>query len=257
MVHRPKAPARGLFFGCDFAARIQVQSRFLDSVDVCVVNTQTILAVDTSETACSVALWHQQQTTQLIEPAARKHSDCLLPMIDALLTAEQLTLSQIDCIAFARGPGAFTGLRLGAALVQGFSYALAIPVIAVSTLLAQAYAGYRQLNISSVVSALDARMGEIYVAAYEFAPQHFSTILPEQVIVPSQLRWQVNQPWCGVGSGWCYADALAHLGQPAVIASDLHCSASHVLACALDFNLPAKTDHDALLPSYVRQQVVS
>ncbi len=245
------------------------------------MSAKIMLAIDTSETACSVALWHQQRCTQLMEPTARKHSDCVLPMIDALLKAQQLNLAQLDCLTFACGPGAFTGLRLGAALVQGFQYALAIPVIPVSTLLAQAYAGYRQFNIPLVLSALDARMGEIYVAAFEFSPHEFTDhefsepefpkqafpiqafqkkcfnlALPEQVLVPEQLslQWQPHQPWCAVGSGCVYAKALAV--QPTIIAETLHCSAANVLACAVDFNLPAQDHHAATLPNYLRQQVV-
>ncbi len=235
-----------------------------------------MLAIDTSETACSVALWYQQQCTQLMEPAARKHSECLLPMIDTLLKAQQLDLAQLDCLTFACGPGAFTGLRLGAALIQGFQYALTIPVIPVSTLLAQAYAGYCQFNIPLVLSALDARMGEIYVAAYEFLPHEFTAhefvepelqkqeipkkyfrlALPEQVLAPERLplQWRPHQTWCAVGSGCIGFEALA--SQPAIIAETLHCSAANVMACALDFNLSAHDHHAATLPNYLRQQVV-
>ena len=224
---------------------------------------KTILAIDTSETACSVALWHQQQVAELTEPLARKHSDCLLPMIDTILTEQNLSLSQLEGIAFACGPGAFTGLRLGAALVQGFRYALAIPVIPVSSLLAQAYAGFRQLKIPSVLSVLDARMGEIYVSAYEFSSaeltgNRFQPLLPEQVLAPEQLvlPWSAQQAWVAVGSGCVYAEAFAIKAKPELLDANIHCSATDVLACAMDFNLPMDHRHTATLPIYVRDKVV-
>lgn len=227
------------------------------------MHQKTILAIDTSETACSVALWHQQQITELIEPLARKHSDCLLPMIRTMLTAKNLSLSQIDCLAFACGPGAFTGLRLGAALVQGFRYALAIPVIRVSTLLAQAYAGYQQLKIPVVLSVLDARMGEIYAGAYEFSTvkfvgHRFLQRLPEQVMVPDELAlsWAAPQPWVAVGSGCVHVDAFAVSGKHVLHDENIHCSAAQVLACAVDFHLPMDHQHSATLPLYLRDKVV-
>lgn len=225
---------------------------------------KTILAIDTSETACSVALWHQQQLSELIEPLARKHSDCLLPMIDSVLAAQHVALSQLDGIAFAGGPGAFTGLRLGAALVQGFRFALTIPVIRVSTLLAQAYAGFRQYKIPLVLSALDARMGEIYVATYEFfdnetTANRFQTLLPEQVFAPAQLskKWLVQQDWIAVGSGCVAADAFALNSKPVTLDINIHCNAAHVMACVLDFNLPSDAQHEATLPIYLRNKVVN
>ncbi|MGH1371975.1 MAG: tRNA (adenosine(37)-N6)-threonylcarbamoyltransferase complex dimerization subunit type 1 TsaB [Cellvibrionaceae bacterium] len=130
----------------------------------------TILAVDASSEACSVALLSDGQVHGAFILAPRQHTQRLLPMIDELLAAHQVALSDLDAIAYGRGPGSFTGLRICLGLVQGLAFSCDIPVIPVSTLQTLAVGAIRQFNLplhSKILVALDARMNEIYGAVFE------------------------------------------------------------------------------------------
>ena len=104
----------------------------------------TLLALDTSTEACSVALWHKGEKTYLDELAQRTHTKRILPMIDELLANSGINLKQVDALAFGRGPGSFTGVRVGAGIAQGLALGADLPVIAVSNLTAMAQAAFDQ-----------------------------------------------------------------------------------------------------------------
>ena len=91
----------------------------------------TLLALDTSTEACSVALWHKGEKTYLDELAQRTHTKRILPMIDELLANSGINLKQVDALAFGRGPGSFTGVRVGAGIAQGLAFGADLPDIAV------------------------------------------------------------------------------------------------------------------------------
>src|SRR5690606_10081736 len=128
-----------------------------------------ILALDSATDACSVALYRDGEVTSLFELAAKSHTQRLLPMVDELLQSADCTLKDLDAIAFGRGPGSFTGLRICLGIVQGLAFGANLPVIPVSTLAAMASgfwrepAQYSALPLPLLV-ALDARMDEIYWA---------------------------------------------------------------------------------------------
>ena len=121
-----------------------------------------ILALDTSTEYCSVALWRDGDVDAREALAGRRHSELLLPMVDALLERHGLRLKGLDGIAFGEGPGSFTGLRIGCGVTQGLAFGAGLPVVGVSTLLALAEAARSR----RAVCCLDARMGEVYHAAY-------------------------------------------------------------------------------------------
>ena len=125
---------------------------------------KTILALDTATEACSVALLHQESISTLDELSPRTHTQRILPMIDELLTQANLTIKQVDLLAFGRGPGSFTGVRVGVGIAQGLALGAELPVIAVSNLLAMAESAYQQLGKTEVVALIDARMNEVYFA---------------------------------------------------------------------------------------------
>lgn len=163
-----------------------------------------ILALDTSTDACSVALNVNGQVTGLFELAARSHTQRLLPMVDELLQECDSSLDKLTAIAFGRGPGSFTGLRIGLGVVQGLAFARRLPVIPVSTLAALA-AGYWRRNPDAatrpVLSALDARMDEVYWGLYtQRAGQHSpEPLLDEQVMAPSRVIDSIRA-WAGKGA---------------------------------------------------------
>lgn len=121
-----------------------------------------ILALETSTEYCSAALWLDGASLARDAHAGRAHSELLLPMLDALLAQAGLRLPMLDAIAFGKGPGSFTGLRIACGVAQGLALGADLPVVGVDTLAALAHAS----GAAQVVCSLDARMREIYHAAY-------------------------------------------------------------------------------------------
>jgi tRNA threonylcarbamoyladenosine biosynthesis protein TsaB len=199
-----------------------------------------ILAIDTSTEACSVALSADGNVTGLFELAAKSHTQRLLPMVQELLQQCQSGLENLDAIAFGRGPGSFTGLRIGLGVVQGLAFARRLPVIPVSTLAAMA-AGYWRRNPDAVarpvLTALDARMDEIYWSLFASRPgQHTPERLKdEQVMAPAAVAsYMLDCPEAidGVGQGWHY-DQLRAL-QPHTLVQAVYPAAEDIARLAVE-----------------------
>ena len=157
-----------------------------------------LLAIETSTEACSVALYDDGTITLRHELAPRGHTQRVLPWAEQLLAAAGLRKSQLDAIAVGRGPGAFTGVRLGIALVQGMALALDRPVLPVSTLAVLAMQGQGR----SILAAIDARMGEVYLGT--FARDDAGLVQatgPEQVCAPASAP-RPDGSVHGVGTGF-------------------------------------------------------
>ena len=107
------------------------------------MNNLTLLALDTSTEACSAALLHKGETTSLDEVAQRTHTKRILPMIDEILSQSGIKLNKVDALVFGRGPGSFTGVRVGAGIAQGVALGAELPVIQISNLAAMAQAAYQ------------------------------------------------------------------------------------------------------------------
>lgn len=126
-----------------------------------------LLALDTSTEACSVALQYDGHQLMLDEVCPQQHSKRILPMVQQLLAESGLGLNQLDGIVFGRGPGSFTGVRIGVGVTQGLAFGADLPVFGVSTLQAMAQAAVRLHQASQVIAAIDARMAEVYLALYQ------------------------------------------------------------------------------------------
>jgi tRNA threonylcarbamoyladenosine biosynthesis protein TsaB len=120
-----------------------------------------ILALDTSTEACSVALWADGAVTERFELGSQ-HSERILPMTQEALAEAGVALTQIDAVAFGRGPGSFTGLRICAGVAQGLAFGADVPVLPVSSLAALA----QGIEAPGVLAAFDARMDQLYWGAY-------------------------------------------------------------------------------------------
>ncbi|KMN24800.1 tRNA (adenosine(37)-N6)-threonylcarbamoyltransferase complex dimerization subunit type 1 TsaB [Pseudomonas helleri] len=170
----------------------------------------TLLALDTATEACSVALLHDGKVTSHYEVIPRLHAQKLLPMIKELLAQSGVELSAVEAIAFGRGPGAFTGVRIAIGVVQGLAFALERPVLPISNLAALAQRAYREHGATQVASAIDARMDEVYWGCYreqagEMRLQGVEAVLPPEA---AALPGDASGDWFGAGTGWGYAERL-------------------------------------------------
>ncbi|HKK05193.1 MAG TPA: tRNA (adenosine(37)-N6)-threonylcarbamoyltransferase complex dimerization subunit type 1 TsaB [Gammaproteobacteria bacterium] len=172
-----------------------------------------VLALDTATEACSAALLIGTEVRARYELAPRQHANLILMMIDQLLAEAGIALGDLDGLAFGRGPGGFTGVRIATGVVQGLAFGASLPVAPVSTLQALAQGAWRELGHERVLAAIDARMDEVYWGAYELEDGQGErtmvlrgeerVVSPDAVSVPS-----AGASWFGAGSGW-YAHGAA------------------------------------------------
>lgn len=184
-----------------------------------------LLALDASSSACSVALLRQQvrqngverECLARVEMTPRAHTRRLMPMVDDVLAEANVSAQQLDAIAFGRGPGSFTGLRIAAGAAQGLAFGLDCPLLGVSTLEALALQAHRRYHFRHVVTALDARMGEIYAATWHCLNDTLSLKSDEVVIAPANFRLPADETdWVGVGTGFTLWDEFALNAQTAI-----------------------------------------
>ncbi|NIN35439.1 MAG: tRNA (adenosine(37)-N6)-threonylcarbamoyltransferase complex dimerization subunit type 1 TsaB [Gammaproteobacteria bacterium] len=158
-----------------------------------------LIAIDTTTEACSAALLVNDIVKEQYELAPRQHAELILPMIDSLLSDASLTLGQLDAIAYTCGPGAFTGIRIGAGVAQGLAFSSDLPVVQVSTLatLAQGNRGKAQF----IATAIDARMNEIYFAVYR--DTGIVELTGAEIVDRAEnIRLTEAGSYFGAGSGW-------------------------------------------------------
>lgn len=157
-----------------------------------------ILALDTSTEYCSVALlldgelWNQEIL------AGQQHSALILPTVRQALAENGLALVQLDGIAFGAGPGSFTGLRIACGVTQGLALGADLPVMGISTLEALA----QEAGNKRVVTVLDARIKEIYHAAYQKTTKGWQAISEPALCSPRDAPHVPGEGWAGCGSGF-------------------------------------------------------
>jgi tRNA threonylcarbamoyladenosine biosynthesis protein TsaB len=158
-----------------------------------------LLALDTATEACSAALAIDGDIRERFEIAPQRHGELILPMVDALLAEAGITLAQIDALAFGRGPGAFTGVRIAVSVAQGIAFGADLPVVPVSSLAALAQGCGRE----RVLVAVDARLDEVYWGMYTRTAAGLMALQGEErVVPPGQVPVPQSGGWFGAGSGW-------------------------------------------------------
>ncbi len=164
----------------------------------------TLLALDTATEACSVALLHNGQVFSRYAVIPRLHAQSILPMISEVLVEAGIAKTDLEAIAFGRGPGAFTGLRIAVGVVQGLAFALRIPVLPVSNLAAIAQRACREQSVQQVAVAIDARMDEVYWGCYAMVDGEVRLQDIEAVLAPehAQLPCAATGEWFAAGTGW-------------------------------------------------------
>ena len=227
----------------------------------------TLLALDTATEACSVALLRGGEKKHLAQFAQREHTKHILPMVDEILAQAGIMLHQVDALVFGRGPGSFTGVRIGAGIAQGLAFGAELLVIPVSNLAAMAQAAYVQYQAENVLTAIDARMNEVYFAQWQAQKVRsdfgefldWQPMIAEQVCSPSNVIEQVAQQHHEnavlVGTGWAAYPELneANLGKATEITLP---SALYMLDLALPKWFAGETISPLEIePIYLRNEV--
>jgi tRNA threonylcarbamoyladenosine biosynthesis protein TsaB len=230
------------------------------------------LAVETATEVCSIAVCRGEQTSVLRYKSARGSSEGIYESVQKLLDELDLQLDQLDCIAFGRGPGGFTGLRVGAAVAQSLAYGTGLPVCPVSSLATLAAGALRRQGAgnkngsevqggaaSLVATCLDARMGEAYVALYARDEAEIVRLqLEDRLVDPREFEFESGPPFLAVGPGWAAFDELRERHAPRFAGTDFEWlpSAEDLLVIARhNFDAGRTVPAAEALPNYVRDKV--
>ena len=172
-----------------------------------------ILALDAATEACSAALLIDASLAERFEVIGRGHADRLLPMADELLRDAGLLPRDLDAIAFGRGPGGFTGIRIAAGLAQGLAAGSDRPILPVSNLAAVAAGAAREAQATRILACMDARMGQVYWAAFDCSAAAPVAVSGEHLANPGDVEPPPGPSWLGAGHGFAaYPEIAARLG---------------------------------------------
>ncbi len=160
-----------------------------------------LLAIESSFEACSVALWQDGACRERAHGEPRGHAQVLLPFVEALLAEGEVALTALDGIAFSRGPGSFTSLRIGIGVVQGLAYGADVPVWPVSSLRLVAQGAVRN-GVENAWVAMDARMGEVYTGCFSLDGASMQAVGEERVCAPEEAPPGDLERWSPLGSGF-------------------------------------------------------
>lgn len=221
-----------------------------------------LLAIDASTEACSVALQYQGKVYTRYEFSPQSHSLLLLPMVDEVLKEAGVKLHQLDGLVYGRGPGSFTGVRIGIGVAQGLAYSANLPVVGVSTLQTMAQQAFNNHKQAFVLSAIDARMAETYSGLFAVDSDNImQPVQPEVVIAPELLHQHFashfTKPLSGVGSAWlAYPEQLTDFTEIDINADVKFPTAEAMLKIAeAEFVAGNSVTADKAEPVYLRDTV--
>jgi tRNA threonylcarbamoyladenosine biosynthesis protein TsaB len=209
-----------------------------------------ILIVDASSSLCSVALLRPEGVIAVHEHQPRKHAQRLLPMVDELLQSSGVSRDQLTAVAYGRGPGSFTGIRIAASVTQGIAMALDLPVAGISTLQALAQKTLKSSG-EQCIAVLDAHMGEVFWAPYQYEDGLAQPLAPESVCSPADFLAQAPAGMNAVGNGL----ALVELSQWPGNADEVLLAEDMVPLVEAAWQHQQFGDMDAHAPVYLRDGV--
>jgi tRNA threonylcarbamoyladenosine biosynthesis protein TsaB len=193
-----------------------------------------ILAIDTATEACSVALWNDGAISAHFEECPREHTQRICPGASHP-NRGNTSLTDLDALAFGRGPGSFTGVRIGIGIAQGLALGAELPMIGVSTLATMAQGAWRMTGATRVLAAIDARMGEVYWAEYTRDEQGVwhgeeteAVLKPEAV---TERLQQLSGEWATVGTGWPGVAGMANDTGLTLVDGNMLLPAEDMLPC--------------------------
>lgn len=215
-----------------------------------------ILAIDAATEACSVALKVGDDIISKYEVAPQQHSQKLLPFVDEILAQGEIKLSQLDAIAFGKGPGSFTGVRIGVAVTQGLAFGADLPVVGISSMAAMAQQAISQEQAQQVVVAIDARMSEVYFSIYN-NEAGIAEVSSKEMVRKPELLESIHLPHAmSVGTGWQTYEQI--------LTEKFSCQRSEIILPSAEFMLPLaeiefNKGHGVAAefaqPNYVRDEV--
>lgn len=217
-----------------------------------------LLALDTATQSVSAALYLDGRLVSKAQHEPNRHSECILPLVDALLKEAQVDPKSLDAIAFGAGPGAFTGLRVACGVAQGMAWALDKPVVPVSNLAATARAAFLQGVRGRILVALDARMNECYCGVYDATPGLPMEVVAASLVKPAMLAEVIAQakPEVGVGSGFAAYEEARSAAGALPLKESIGADAAVIADCAVLLAREGKTvAPEAAAPFYVRNRV--
>jgi tRNA threonylcarbamoyladenosine biosynthesis protein TsaB len=196
-----------------------------------------ILAIDTSTDACSVALYSPAGLQECFEICPAQHTEKVLPQINALLSAEKITLSAVDAIAFGQGPGSFTGVRIAVSVAQALGLGLQKPLLPVSTLRAIAQRAFVEQGHRQVAAMLDARLGAVYWGLYRLNADEIMESIQADAVGLQKAVALPDASWVQILGQYPHAQEIARLG-------------------AYDFQQGHSITAEQAVPVYVRDNTV-
>ncbi|MBF7072500.1 tRNA (adenosine(37)-N6)-threonylcarbamoyltransferase complex dimerization subunit type 1 TsaB [Glaciecola sp. MH2013] len=229
-----------------------------------------IIAIDTATEACSVALLNGDVRDGVFELCPQQHSQRILPMIDEVLKRNDLKIGELDAIAFGRGPGSFTGVRIATGIVQGLALGTELPVLEISTLAAMAQENFERYGSLRSKVLIDARMGEVYFGDYFIKEGTALTLQEEAVLAPQEsLKKYADIQNSGIsnqsidrkstalaGTGWEAYSEQTQFDSRVDKVKVLFPNAMYMLSLAKkEFELGRAKSVDDLAPVYLRDKV--
>ena len=210
-----------------------------------------ILAIDTCTDVASITLYSSGVKTSRMVSDIAKSSGHILKLCDEVFSEADTKLSEVEFIAYTKGPGAFTGVRMCIGVVQGLSLACNIPTLGFSTLELLGYRASKKFNTQKVATAIDARMGEVYWAVYLEG-----IVKSERICKPEQVD-KLSAEFVGVGSGWkIYKDSLIKASEIKCVEPEFYPDSSDLIDLSiLSIDLGKKVTHELPQPTYLRNNV--
>jgi tRNA threonylcarbamoyladenosine biosynthesis protein TsaB len=214
-----------------------------------------LLAFDTSTQWLGIACVHGARRIEREELAGQAHSQRLLPLIDDVLAEAEISIAELDAIAFGAGPGSFTGVRIGCGVAQGLAFGAGIPLVPVSTLEAIAESAWEAHGWTRVVACLDARMREVYVAAYRREGDRWIVERDPAVLRPEDVAGTAHA--CnGAGDGFAaYPDLASRLALADVDARTIPRARAIAALAMPEVAAGRSVAASEALPLYVRHRV--
>lgn len=216
-----------------------------------------ILAIDTATEACSVALNVEGKVYCRFEVCPQQQSQLILPMIEDVLNEAKLDINEVNFLAYGRGPGSFTGVRIATGILQGLALGTGVKVVGVSTMAAMAQQIAIEEDATEIAVAIDARMQEVYYAQYQRVDNTVALVGEELVLPPVNAAELLNNVTClKAGTGWEAYPELQALIQPQNSIKVLYPNARYILPLAeqMVVNGQAK-DIEQEQPVYLRDKV--